>query len=176
MRIIMKFLYQFIWNMITISCQLLPDNTIGNKVRGVVYKPFFKSCSGNLQVSKSVHILYPYNISLGKDVFIGFNSWINGQGGVVIDDEVMLGPFVVIATGNHTQATESASSYRFGEHELKKVKIGKGTWLGANVSVMPGALIGSGSIIAAGGVVVGCADSCSLYVGVPARFKKKLKS
>lgn len=174
MKKMLKFCHHFLWNFVNLVCQIFPDNPQGNKIRGYLFRHFFKKCGKNLQISKSTHILYPYNISLGDNVFIGFNAWLNGQGSLNIDDEVMLGPFVAISTGNHTKLDPSGHSFRFGQHDLKAVQINKGAWLGSHVSLMPGATIGHGSIIAAGGVVVGKTDSDSLYAGVPALFKKKL--
>ena len=45
-------------------------------------------------------------------------------------------------------------------------------WLGANVTVLGGVNIGSGSILSAGAVVTKSVPSMSVCVGVPARVVK----
>jgi len=171
MKVLIKFIYQFIWNIISISCQVFPDNLIGNKIRGKVYGLFLKGSGRNLQISRSVHILYPRNLVVGNNVFIGFNSWINAQGGVALDDEVMLGPFTAVSSSNHTRVN---GSYRFGEHSLKSINIGKGVWVAAHCTVLAGAKIHKGVLVAAGCIVTGELIADALYVSSVANFKRKI--
>jgi maltose O-acetyltransferase len=173
MRSALKFLHGLLVNITLLVVQLLPDNVVGNRMRGFVLKPFFKKCGVNLQVSKSAHILYPQNICLGDNVFLGFNCWLNGQGGLVIGSETMIGPFVSISSSNHTLDRESGS-FRFAEHELKPVLIGKGVWLASHVSVNGGSSIEDTVLVASGATVVGKLESNGLYTGQPARLKRFL--
>jgi len=170
-KVFFKNSYLFLWNFVNLLGQLFPDNNFGNKTRGVLFRAFFKKCGNNLQISKSVNILYPYNIIIGDNVYIGFSSWLNAQGNIVIDDEVMFGPFVSVATGNHTRKNENSLSYRFGEHIKKEVQFKKGCWIAANVTVLPGTVVGKGTILGAGCVANGILDDDSLYVGIPAKKK-----
>ncbi|MBE4605627.1 acyltransferase [Vibrio navarrensis] len=172
MKSILKFSHQLFFNVGMQLFQVLPDNNFGNKIRGNFAGLFFKKKGRNLLISKSVGILYPQNISVGDDVFFGFNCWINAQGGLNVENEVMLGPFVALSTSNHTSTGES---FRFGEHSLKSVKIGSGSWLGAHVTVTAGSDIPPFCLIAAGSTIVGKIERSGLYVGAPAKFKKDLK-
>lgn len=54
------------------------------------------------------------------------------------------------------------------------VRIGSNVWLGANVTICPGAVIGDNSIIGAGSVVVGDIPANSIAVGNPCRVIKPL--
>ncbi|KZY76868.1 hypothetical protein A3740_11715 [Oleiphilus sp. HI0068] len=174
MKSVLKFWFQFLFNLVNIIAQLLPDNYRGNKLRGVLLRLFFRKVGKNLQISKSVHFLYPRNISFGDDVFIGFNCWVNGQGGLDIEDEVMFGPFCAVSTSNHTRA-EGQQSFRFGQHELGKVTVRAGAWVAANVSITAGSEISKGAIIGAGSTVVGILEKNNcLYIGSPAKLKKEL--
>lgn len=174
MRKLLKFTFQSLWNLISLLGQLFPDQPHGNMIRGLLFKPFFKKVGRNFHVSKSVHILYPRNITVGDNVFLGFNSWINGQGGLSINNEVMIGPFCALSTSNHTKRTNECRSFRFGEHSLRPVEIQSGVWVGAHVSITAGSIIEVGTVVAAGAVVAGKLECDSLYAGIPAKLKRKL--
>ena len=46
-------------------------------------------------------------------------------------------------------------------------------WIGQNVTIMPGVIIGDGAIIAANSTVVKSVEPYSIYSGNPAKFIKK---
>ena len=60
-----------------------------------------------------------------------------------------------------------------GETEVKPVIIEDDVWLGARVTILPGARIGHGCVIGAGAVVSGEVPPMSVAVGNPARVVKK---
>lgn len=41
------------------------------------------------------------NVKVGENVYIVHGYWIQGVGGVTIDDEIMQGPFTVVPSTNH---------------------------------------------------------------------------
>ena len=51
--------------------------------------------------------------------------------------------------------------------------IGNDVWIGQNVTIMPGVIIGDGAIIAANSTVVKSVEPYSIYGGNPAKFIKK---
>jgi acetyltransferase-like isoleucine patch superfamily enzyme len=53
------------------------------------------------------------------------------------------------------------------------VKIGSGSWLGANVVVLPGSVIGENVVVAAGAVVRGTFPDRCVVAGVPARVVRR---
>ncbi|MGI2292887.1 acyltransferase [Paenibacillus sp. GXUN7292] len=62
----------------------------------------------------------------------------------------------------------AVSSKRAGESDRKPVTIGKGCWIGARATILPGVTVGDGCVIAAGAVVTKDCEPDSLYAGVPA--------
>ncbi|QHA93679.1 acyltransferase [Bacillus sp. N1-1] len=170
MKKIFKEVYLLLYYTLVAMVNFLPDSQFGNKIRGSVYKLFIRKAGQNLQISKSVNILNPRNIEIGDNVYIGFGSWINAMGNIKIDDEVIVGPYVCISSGNHTKIN---GSFRFGEHSKSPVKIGKGCWLAAHVVLLAGSNIPEGSCVAAGGVGRIEEEESSIFGGVPA--KKILK-
>lgn len=164
MKRVVKIVYQIIFNIFTMLIDFFPDCQWGNKTRGYILKPFFKKCGKNIQICKKVHILYPYNIEIGNDVYIGYGSWINAQCNIKFEDEVMLGPYVCIVSGNHSKRGDS---YRFGTHDKKPIVIEFGSWIGAHSIILPGVYVKKGSLIAAGGVVTKSTEELSINAGVP---------
>ena len=56
----------------------------------------------------------------------------------------------------------------------KRVKVGKGSFIGANVTLLPGIVIGEESFVAAGSVVTENVSHKVLVAGVPARVIRKI--
>lgn len=75
----------------------------------------------------------------------------------------------MIATLNHAEDPENR-----GDMLPKPVIIGNQVWIGANVTILPGAIAGDGVIIAAGAVVTKDVEPRTVVGGVPVRLIKKL--
>jgi acetyltransferase-like isoleucine patch superfamily enzyme len=147
-------------------------------IKGLVYKVL----NGSLRNFE----LQP-NITLGKYTY-GFENIRISWGG---DAKVVIGSFTSIAAnlqiqlgGNHN--SQSISTYPFGyvrekekvlfgppimNHPLapKSVNIGNDVWIGNNVTIMGGARIGDGAIIAMNSHVVGEIGPYEVCGGNPAR-------
>lgn len=148
----------------------LPDNKISFKIRGFFAKFFIKKCGKNLQIGRDVTILNSFNLSIGDDVYIAKGGWYNALGGLTIEDEVVLAPYVVISTLQHVFKNNSV---RFGGSISGKVFIGKGTWIASHSSIKCNIKIGTGSIVAANASVVKDIPDNVIYGGVPAKLIKE---
>jgi acetyltransferase-like isoleucine patch superfamily enzyme len=149
----------------------LPDNVIFLRLRGSLARPFFKQCGKKLGIGRNVTFYNPSNISIGDWVYIAYGNWFSAANGIQIGDEVLFGPYNVIASSNHTRLN---NSYRFGVPEGGKIVIGKGTWVGAHCTILQSSSIGEGSIIAANSVVNSDVPSNCLFAGNPGEVKKHL--
>jgi acetyltransferase-like isoleucine patch superfamily enzyme len=86
-----------------------------------------------------------------------------------VKDEVVIGPYCVLASENHTRQD---MSFRYGPLKSAPIIVGQGSWLGAHVVVIASSEIGHGALIAAGAVVAGDICDNSLAGGVPAHTIK----
>ena len=157
-------LYAFLNNLLNI----FPGFGRALSWRGNLAAMAFKSCGRNPKISSNVNVYNPRNMVLGDSVYIGFNCYFGG-GEILLDDEVVIGPFCTVVAGNHTMKD---GSYRFGPYEYGTIRIGRGTWLGANSTVVSGVTIGRGCLVAAGSVVTKDVPDYTVVGGVPARVIK----
>ncbi len=126
-----------------------------NETLGLI-PPFFTDCGKN--------------IHLGQNIFINSGCKLQDQGGIYIDDDVLIGHNVVIATLNHGMNPENR-----GDLHPKPVHIGKAVWIGSNSTILPGVTIGDGAIVAAGAVVSKDVPENTVVGGVPAKIIKKIE-
>jgi acetyltransferase-like isoleucine patch superfamily enzyme len=165
-----ELVYQLRWGLPVWLLWLLttwwPNNRVTLKVRGFLHRPFFKKCGRNLQISSGVMLRDTQNIEIGDDVIISYYAWINGLGGIVFEDQVLIGPFATISSLTHVYKN---GSFRFGGAKAKPVRIGKGSWLAAHVSVAAGVCIGEGCLIGANSAVVKDVPNGMMAGGVPAK-------
>lgn len=98
-------------------------------------------------------------LMLGDRVTINYGSYLGAACELVIDDDVMIGPYCVIADSDGPAPLDRG----------KPIFIGANVWLAARVVVRPGAHIGAGSVISAGSVVEGDIPPNAVASGCPAR-------
>lgn len=159
------FLLLISW-LIRVTTIWLPESSIISRFRGSLYAIFMPQCGRNFQVSGDVRIINLENFYVGDDVYLAPGVIINAITSIQLNSEVMIGFNCVLVSGNHTLSGES---YRFGNSFLKPIKIGAGSWVAANCTVVAGAEIGPGSLIGANSVVVGLLLPFGKYGGIPAK-------
>lgn len=114
-------------------------------------------------------------IIIGKSFSTNTNVHINAScgGKILIGNDVLLGPNVVIRTANHNFKLKNKPINKQG-HNYADIKIDNNAWIGANAVILSGVNIGERAIIAAGSVVNKDVASNSIVGGVPAREIKKI--
>lgn len=181
------------WAMAILGC--VPGR-IGVLLRRGLLTPFFESAGAKFAIARGAEIRGLRSITLGKDISFdqgAFVSAVSGKlrigdrlranrGAFIVADggEIRIGKDVLIAMGcilrasNHRIDGLPAVPIQDQGHVAGVIEIGDGVWLGAGVTVLPGARIGRNSVIGAGAVVSGEIPEGSLAVGVPAVVKKSL--
>ncbi|QPK79240.1 sugar O-acetyltransferase [Corynebacterium lizhenjunii] len=115
---------------------------------------------------------YGCNLRIGQGVFINFNATILAQATVELGDRVMIGPNCSLITVGHPV---NDHQMREGGWELAQpIRIGRNSWLGANVTVLPGVTVGENCVIGAGALVTKDIPDNSLVLGAPARVVRTL--
>jgi acetyltransferase-like isoleucine patch superfamily enzyme len=109
-------------------------------------------------------------IEIADGVYINYGTLISAQQRVRIGANVMVGNYSIIADTDIPGIAEPAGAPYM---EPRPVEIGDGAWLAARVTVLPGARIGPGAVIAAGSVVAGDIPAGAVAGGIPARLLKK---
>ena len=109
------------------------------------------------------------NITIGKNVFINAGCKFQDQGGIIIEDDALIGHAVILATLNHGLAPEKRQQLHPAPIHIKK-----GVWIGAGAIVTQGVTIGEHAVVAAGAVVNRDVPPYTIVGGVPAKVIKKI--
>jgi len=107
-------------------------------------------------------------VKIGDRCLIGRQSSIVGHFEISIGHDVYFGPNVYVTDQNHSVEDPDIPIGRQSAGE-QPVSIGDGSWLGANVVVLPGVTIGRHVAVGAGAIVTADLPDHSVAVGNPAR-------
>lgn len=111
---------------------------------------------------------------LGANVFVNWNStWIDTCP-ITVGARTLIGPNCCFYTGTHPLDPTVRNGTR-GPETGKPINIGEDCWLGGNVIVLPGVVIGKGSTVGAGSVVTKDVEPYTCVAGNPARVIRKIE-
>lgn len=116
-----------------------------------------------------IYFNYGKNTKISKQVFINFNCTILDLGGVIIEDNVLIGPNANLISEGHPINPNKRQAL-----QTAPVHIKKNAWIGANVTLLPGVTVGENSIVAAGAVVTKNIPDNVIVGGVPAKIIKRI--
>lgn len=121
-------------------------------------------------------------ISIGNDVVIRPGTFLfadptEGGGGIVIEDEVLIGPCVQFYTNNHEYSDVSKPIYEQGYPTAtlsNSIILRRGCWIGAGVIILPGVEVGENAVVGAGTVVTNSVPPRVVFAGNPGRTIRAL--
>lgn len=117
-------------------------------------------------------------LTIGHNCNIGEQSHITAINCIMIGNNVLTGPRVLITDNAHGDSSsnvlEAAPTERF-LYCKGKVVIEDNVWIGEGAMIMPNVHIGKGAIIAANSVVTKDIPSYSVAAGIPAKVIKIMK-
>ena len=124
----------------------------------------------NVSLMLPCYIFNESNLICQDYIHIGSGSWMSLFGKLYIDRGTIIGPRVKIHTANHNY---EGNMLPYDENVLvKDIHIGPNVWIGADVTILPGCVIGEGAIIGACSCVTKDIPPLAIVGGNPARILK----
>jgi maltose O-acetyltransferase len=143
------------------------------RIRYEICRHMFRSCGVGVNVEHGALIDSGAEIDIGDNSGIGLNAYITGP--LVIGRDVVMGPSCTIIGMNHKTTRTDIPMIQQGYHPKVAPVIEDDVWIGANVTILPGKRIGTGSVVAAGAVVTRDVPPLSVVGGNPARVIRRRK-
>ena len=129
------------------------------------------------EVGEDVWVEPPLTCAFGKTVKIGRGTYINSKLTLVDDYKITIGSGVLIGPNVMISSTGHPVHYKLREHgEMYsfEVVIEDNVWIGGNVSICPGVVIGANSVIGAGSVVIRDVPPNTVAAGNPCKVIREI--
>lgn len=138
---------------------LIPLHTF----RLILYKMAGMKIGAGSRIHIGARFFQPSNITIGKDVIIGDNVFLDGRDKLSIGDHVDIASQVLIYNSEHDINSDDFHAI------VGPVEIGDYVFIGPRVTILPNVKVGKGAIIAAGAVVTKDIPEFAIVGGVPAQ-------
>jgi virginiamycin A acetyltransferase len=146
----------------------LCPGALGNHLRRAFYRAVLRRCGAEVCIEFGTIVSQP-TVQIGNRVYIGAHCSI---GEAVIGDDVLLGSNVDVISGREQHHFDDvAVPIRQQGGRLQTVVIGADAWIGNGAVIA--ADVGTGSVVAAGSVVVKPVPDMSVVGGNPARVLRR---
>jgi acetyltransferase-like isoleucine patch superfamily enzyme len=111
-------------------------------------------------VSIGSHTVVEHHVTIGNRVRIHSNAFIPEY--TVIEDDAWIGPNAVLTNAKYPRSPDA-------KRNLRGPRVASGAKVGANVTLLPGVVIGRDALVGAGSVVVDDVPEGAVAAGNPAR-------
>ena len=112
-----------------------------------------------------------HHAHFGSMIYANSNLTLVDDGHIYVSDYVLFGPNVTIATASHPVDPDLRKrGFQFN----KDVHIGENSWIGADVTILPGVTIGKNVVVGAGSVVTKDIPDNVVAVGNPCRVLREV--
>jgi maltose O-acetyltransferase len=126
------------------------DDVVGRHIRRMTFAALGARFGRGASMHGGCYVSKPWNLVLGDRAFLNRNCYLDLEARVALDDDVAVGHGVTfITTVHHIGPSER----RCGAYTAKAIHVGRGAWIGANVTILPGVRIGGGAVIGPGAIV-----------------------
>lgn len=168
LRVVPKPLLVWAWQL----TDWLPD-LLGVAARYCLLKRLIRSCGDNVLIGRGVEIRYWERLSIGSNVSIHKQCYVDAYGEVLIEDDVSIAHQTSIVSFQHTWL-DPALPIRDNPVVTGMIWISRDVWVGCGARILAGVNIGSRSVVAAGAVVTKSIGAGVVAAGVPARTVKHI--
>lgn len=142
--------------------------TIGFLMRNITTQFLFKKKDGMAWIQPRVTLVETNKIVVGKNWGVNSGTYINGKGGIMIGDNVLIGSNVTISSGKHP--IDGIGQPIFQRPTIPmKIVIEDDVWIGGGAVIMPGVVLKKGTVVGANAVVTKDTEEYSVVAGAPAR-------
>jgi acetyltransferase-like isoleucine patch superfamily enzyme len=156
----------------TYLCFRFADFRTFRAIRRQILRYILNADLKGLVIDGSVRLNGLENLSLGNNVSIHYGGEIHAQGGLSIGDYVAIARNCTIMTTSHTFA-DKTKPIKLQKVTYHPVQIADNVWVGANVTILGGVTLETGTVVAAGAVVTKSFSQKNIILaGVPARIIK----
>jgi acetyltransferase-like isoleucine patch superfamily enzyme len=127
----------------------LPDGRTMFKLRAAIFRSSGNDIARGVRIKSGTKI-WGTGLSLADGVIINRNCYFDMSGAITIDENCNVGHGVTFITSAHDMGPPER---RCGTLIAKPIRVGSGSWIGSNATIMPGVVIGRGCVVGAGAVV-----------------------
>ena len=154
------------WFLVNVLFFKNPLNPLSS-LKKILLRLFGSNIGKGVVIKPSVNIKYPWKLTLGNNVWIGEDVWIDNLAPVTINDNTSVSQGAMLLTGSH--------NYKNVGFDLmvKEIILEDGVWIGAKSIVCPGVTCKSHSILAVGSVATSDLEPYFIYQGIPATKKRR---
>lgn len=152
---------------------LFPE-TRAFEFKRILYRWAGVNVGENVRICSSVKILGIGELNVHDNTWIGPGTVIFCSSKITIGANCDIAPCVYIGDGTHK--IDLDGDRIAGEDTSDSITIGDGCWLCVNCTILPGVVLGSKCVVAAGAVVTESSDDMKLLAGIPAKPVKDLKN
>jgi len=118
-------------------------------------------------------------ISIGNNVIIHPGSILSADpqenGNIIIQHDVSIGSNVHLYAVNHRYDRMDMPIKFQGFYPAQEVKICTGSWIGSNVTILPGVTVGRNAVVGAGSLVTKSVGQYTVVAGNPAKLLKRIE-
>jgi putative colanic acid biosynthesis acetyltransferase WcaF len=159
----LKMIVWYYTNCIFFTSRWLPDN--GFKV--FLLRLFGAKVGIGVVIKPAVNIKYPWRLTIGSNVWIGEEVWIDNLDDVEIGNNVCISQGALLLCGNH--------NYKKSSFDLivRKIILEEGVWIGAKSTVCPGVTCKSHALLTVGSIATSNLEAYTIYQGNPAKAVRK---
>jgi acetyltransferase-like isoleucine patch superfamily enzyme len=129
------------------------------------------------RISDTAYLYHPERIKIANNVFVWHYSILDGMGGLEIQEGSQIGAWVGIFSHSSHMAIRLYGDHYHEVNEndkqaypIKRVSIGKYSFVGAGSRILPGVNIGNGVLISTGTLVSKSIPDFKIVSGAPAQI------
>jgi putative colanic acid biosynthesis acetyltransferase WcaF len=132
------------------------------RIKNFLLRLFGAKIGKEVEIKPCVNIKYPWLLTIGSEVWIGENVWIDNLVMTTIGSNVCISQGAVLLTGSHNYKKPSFDLITGG------IILENGVWIGAGAIINQGITIASHAVLTSGSVATNNLEAYSVYQGNPA--------